>query len=589
MTDSNVAQLTQRLSEAEATIAALLSGQIDAVVDPRSNAPVLLSEAQAALRDSEERYRRIVETTSDGIGTFDAESRITFANSTFADMLGESCEGLLGMSMRQFVPATAEDEDADRERVARSRRGESGEYEVSLVRRDGARLWALLKKSPLRDAEGKFAGTLLVMTDWTRHKRDEDARNDAEAGRARAEEALRQSEGQLRQAQKMEAVGRLAGGVAHDFNNVLSVILSYGDLILEDLKAGEPMHADVEEIRKAAARGAGLTRQLLTLSRQQVNEPKVLALHDVLANMDKMLQRLLGEDVDLVLVRPPTEGRVKVDPSHIEQVILNLVVNARDAMPTGGKLTVETSNVELDDEYARSHLPAKAGPYVMLAVSDTGVGMDRATQLHIFEPFFTTKGTGKGTGLGLSTVFGIVRQSGGSVWVYSEVGRGTTFKVYLPRVEAALDVPTIPVVPATLRGSETILVVEDEEQVRTLVSSVLRRQGYRVVPAAHPGEALLLGEQHPGVIDLLLTDVVMPQMNGPELAKRLIAIRPALKVLCMSGYTDEAIVRHGVLESGAAFIQKPLTPVSLTRKVREVLDAGHAPAAVGLVKGPEGR
>ena len=589
MSDSNVAHLTQRLSEAEATIAALLSGQIDAVVDPRSNAPMLLSEAQAALRDSEERYRRIVETTSDGIGTFDAESRITFANSTFADMLGESCEGLLGMSMRQFVPATAEDEDADRERVARSRRGESGEYEVSLVRRDGARLWALLKKSPLRDADGKFAGTLLVMTDWTRRKRDEDARNGAEAGRARAEEALRQSEEQLRQAQKMEAVGRLAGGVAHDFNNVLSVILSYGDLILEDLKAGEPMHADVQEIRKAAARGAGLTRQLLTLSRHQVNEPKVLALHDVLASMDKMLQRLLGEDVDLVLVRPPTEGRVKVDPSHIEQVILNLVVNARDAMPTGGKLTVETSNVELDDEYARSHLPAKAGPYVMLAVSDTGVGMDRATQLHIFEPFFTTKGTGKGTGLGLSTVFGIVRQSGGSVWVYSEVGRGSTFKVYLPRVEAELDVPTIPVAPATLRGSETILIVEDEEQVRTLVLSVLRRQGYRVLPAAHPGEALLLGEQHPGAIDLLLTDVVMPQMNGPELAKRLRAMRPELKVLCMSGYTDEAIVRHGVLESGAAFIQKPLTPVSLTRKVREVLDAGQALVAVGLVKGPEGR
>jgi signal transduction histidine kinase len=395
------------------------------------------------------------------------------------------------------------------------------------------------------------------------------------------EEALRKSEEQLRQAQKMEAVGRLAGGVAHDFNNVLSVIMSYCEFLLGDLKPGDPMRADVEEIHKAGARAAGLTRQLLLFSRQQVVVPKVIDLHEVLTGMDKMLQRILGEDVELASLPPKAPGRVKADPSHIEQVVLNLVVNARDAMPTGGKLTLETANVVLDEDYARSHLLAKAGPHVVLAVSDTGIGMDRETQARIFEPFFTTKEVGKGTGLGLSTVFGIVQQSGGHIGVYSEPGRGTTFRVYLPRVDAALDVTMPPAEPATLRGTETILLVEDEEQVRTIVLSILRRQGYRVVVAQNGGEALLLSEQHPEAIDLLLTDVVMPQMSGPELARRLVLARPGMKVLCMSGYTDDSVVRHGVLESGVAFIQKPVTPGSLAKKVREVLDAGQRPATAG--------
>jgi len=387
-----------------------------------------------------------------------------------------------------------------------------------------------------------------------------------------SETRLAQSQEQLRQAQKMEAVGRLAGGVAHDFNNVLSVIIGYGDLLLQDLRPADPMRAEVEEIRKAGQRAAGLTRQLLMFSRQQVVEPRVIDLHEVLTSMDKMLQRILGEDVELVSMPPKAAGRVKADPSHIEQVILNLVVNARDAMPTGGKLTLETANVVLDEDYARSHLPAKAGPYVMLAVSDTGVGMDRETQARIFEPFFTTKDIGTGTGLGLSTVFGIVQQSGGNIWVYSEPGKGTTFKVYLPRVDDDVDAPKPHVAPATLRGTETILLVEDEEQVRTVVVNILRRQGYRVFPAQHAGEALLLCESYPEAIDLLITDVVMPQMSGPELARRLARTRPGMKVLCMSGYTDDSIVRHGVLESGVAFLQKPVTPATLASKVREILD-----------------
>jgi two-component system cell cycle sensor histidine kinase/response regulator CckA len=396
----------------------------------------------------------------------------------------------------------------------------------------------------------------------------------AEAGRTRAEEALEQREQQLRQAQKMEAIGRLAGGVAHDFNNMLSVILSYGELVLEGLESADPLRADMEEIRTAAMRAAGLTHQLLMFSRQQVFEPKVIDLREVLTSMDKMLQRILGEDVELVSIAA-SEARVRVDPTHIEQVILNLAVNARDAMPTGGKLTIETANVVLDEEYALSHLATNAGPHVMLAVSDTGSGMDRETQARIFEPFFTTKEPGKGTGLGLSTVFGIVQQSGGNIWVYSELGKGTTFKVYLPRVDAELDRPTPLVAKAKLRGAETILLVEDDEQVRTIVLSILRRQGYQVLAAQRADEALLFDEQHSAAIDLLLTDVVMPQMSGPELAKRLLLTRPRMRVLYMSGYTDDSIVRHGVLNEGVAFLQKPVTPASIARKVREVLDQEH--------------
>jgi two-component system cell cycle sensor histidine kinase/response regulator CckA len=393
--------------------------------------------------------------------------------------------------------------------------------------------------------------------------------------RKAAEQAGLMLETQLRQAQKMEAVGRLAGGIAHDFNNVLSVILSLSDMMLHDLKTGDPLRHDVREIHTAGIRAASLTRQLLLFSRQQVIEPVVLDLNGLLADMDRMLQRLVGADVELTLIPGESVGRVLVDPGSIEQVIMNLAVNARDAMPTGGKLTMETVDVELDAEFARNHLGAKMGSYVMFSVTDTGVGMDKATLARIFDPFFTTKEVGKGTGLGLSTVFGIVQQCGGNIWVYSEPGLGTAFKIYLPRVDAPAEAARPLNVPTTLRGSETILLVEDEAQVRAVARGILLRHGYTVLEAGHAGEAILLCESHPGTIHLLLSDVVMPGMSGPELARRLVQVRPGTRVLCMSGYTDDTAVRHGVIDAALAYLQKPITVESLTRKVREVLDAGR--------------
>jgi signal transduction histidine kinase/CheY-like chemotaxis protein len=391
------------------------------------------------------------------------------------------------------------------------------------------------------------------------------------------EQANTALEAQLLHAQKMEAVGRLAGGIAHDFNNLLSVILSYSEWMVEELKPGEPMREYSEEICKAGHRAAGLTRQLLMFSRQQVVEPKVLDLNDVLAGMAKMLPRILGADIEQVSVLADRLGRVCIDLGSIEQVVMNLVVNARDAMPTGGKLTVETANIVLDDDYARAHVGVKSGPHVMLTITDTGQGMDAATQSRIFEPFFTTKPSGKGTGLGLSTVFGIVHQSGGSVWVESEVGHGTTVRVMLPQVNAPLDVePALETVRTSLRGSETILVVDDDEQVRVVACGILRRYGYKVIEAASPGDAMLMCERV-GAIDVLLSDVVMPQMSGPALAKRLASSRPDMKLLCMSGYTDDSIIRHGVYEGDIAFVQKPFTSDTLTKKVRDLLDQPAAP------------
>ena len=396
------------------------------------------------------------------------------------------------------------------------------------------------------------------------------------SSRERTEVALSRSEEQLRQAQKMEAIGSLAGGIAHDFNNLLSVILSYSELLSEGLQENDPTRADLDEIKRAGLRAVELTRQLLAFSRRQVLVPKIVDLNEIVGGMQKMLRRLIGEDVELIVVAAPSLQKIMVDPGQIEQVIMNLAVNARDAMPQGGQLTIETAGVDLDEISAGEHDGAKAGRHVTLTVSDTGSGMDRATRARIFEPFFTTKDVGKGTGLGLSTVFGIIKQSRGSISVTSETGKGTTFTVYFPVAGLVVLGPLPSIPPAAghpLRGSETILLVEDEEAVRALARTILRKYGYTVLEAGSGGDALLLCEQHPGAIDLTLTDVVMPRMNGRQLTERLAKIRPQMKVLYMSGYMDDAVLRHGVVESTAAFIQKPITPEPLARKLREVLDS----------------
>ncbi|HEY3348957.1 MAG TPA: ATP-binding protein [Thermoanaerobaculia bacterium] len=384
--------------------------------------------------------------------------------------------------------------------------------------------------------------------------------------RERAEESLRQS-------QKMDAVGQLAGGVAHDFNNLLTAILGYADLLASRPAIEGGAREEVAEIRNAGERAATLTRQLLAFSRKQVLEPVVLHVNDLVGDLEKMLRRLIGEDVDLVSILDPSVGNVRADPGQLEQVILNLVVNARDAMPRGGKLTIETANADLDEAYSQRHAAARPGRYVMVAVSDTGFGMDASTVEHIFEPFFTTKEKGKGTGLGLSTVYGIVKQSGGNIWVYSEPGKGTAFKVYLPRVDDAVaegvsaEASPLPAAAA----NETILLVEDEESVRTLARRILVGHGYRVLEASGGEAALEAFRAHGARIDLLVTDLVMPDMAGTDLAARLNERHPDLRVLFMSGYTGDAAVRSGQLVQGRAFLQKPFTPAVLLRRVRDSL------------------
>ncbi len=491
---------------------------------------------------------------------------------------------ILGLDRQHFPPTYdsflsrvhSEDRDLLDQAVQGSMTGDkpmSCEYRV-LLPNDGMVRYFFAQAEVITDRNGtpiRMSGTAQDITE-----------------RKQAEEALRQSEEQLRQAQKMEAVGRLAGGVAHDFNNLLTAIIGYSDILLNGLGESDPWRPDILEIKKAGERAATLTSQLLAFSRKQVLQPKVLDLNEVVTDMDKMLQRLIGEDIDLITLPDPALGRVKADPGGIEQIILNLAVNARDAMPEGGKLTIETANVDLDESYARGHVTVQPGPYVMLAVSDNGMGMSPETQAHIFEPFFTTKEKGKGTGLGLSTIYGIVKQSGGNIWVYSELGGGTTFKIYLPRVEEALTpVETSTPEDASRQGSETILLVEDDEVIRKLVSVILHDHGYTVLVARNGSEALKISEQHLDPIHLMLTDVVMPQMTVRELTQRLAEMCPQTRVLYVSGYTDEAIVHHGVLDEGMYFMQKPFTAVALLRKVREVLDEPQAGGGTRFGPHPE--
>ncbi|MEW5961867.1 MAG: ATP-binding protein, partial [Chloroflexota bacterium] len=392
--------------------------------------------------------------------------------------------------------------------------------------------------------------------------------------RLRLDEERRRLEAQYYQAQRMEALGRLTGGVAHDFNNLLTVIIGNNGFVLDELGPDHALRHSVEQIQKAAEGAAGLVRHLLAFSRQQVLQPKILNLNEIVGHMEKMLRRVIGEDIDLATALEPQLGQVKADPSQLGQIIMNLVVNARDAMPEGGKLTIETSSVYLDEVYTRQHPGLEPGPYVLLAITDTGIGMDAQTRAHIFEPFFTTKEVGKGTGLGLATVHGIVHQSGGHIWVYSEPGRGTTFKIYLPQLETSSEPVELPPLPARPRqGSETILLVEDDKMVRELSCFVLRNHGYTVLTAGDGEQARCVCAEHAGPIQLLLTDVVIPGgMTGPQLAGALAPLWPQMKVLYMSGYADNAIVQNRILDSGAAYLPKPFTPDDLARKVRAVLD-----------------
>jgi len=381
-------------------------------------------------------------------------------------------------------------------------------------------------------------------------------------------------ENQLLQARKMEAVGRLAGGVAHDFNNLLTIIKGYVEMAMQRCLDRPELHRDIRRIEEAADRAVTLVRQLLAFSRKQVLRPKILDLNAIVVNLDQLLRRLMNENIDMKTFVSKDIGAIKADPGQVEQVIMNLVVNARDALPNGGRILIETSNVDLDSAYTLDHTVVRPGPYVLLAVTDTGIGMTADTVAHIFEPFYTTKESGRGTGLGLSTVYGVVKQSGGYIWVYSELGKGTTFKVYLPRVKDDVQVSPAAETPAftARRGHETILLVEDEPAVRELTQMVLSERGYRVIEALTPEDAERLAGNNGAEIHLLLTDVVMPGISGRELAKRLTGRYPNLRVLYMSGYTYNVIAQDGTLEEGISFLQKPFTPQVLTQKVREALD-----------------
>jgi PAS domain S-box-containing protein len=516
-----------------------------------------ISERRQA-EETRNRLAALVESSADPIVGLDARGVIHSWNRAAHALFGHSAQEAVGQPIHLLVPAERRAESG--ERLRRLMAGETvGPLETEALRKDGTLVPILLTVSPVRDADGRVVGASAVSHDLSHQNR--------------AEAALRRSEEELRQAQKMEAIGSLAGGVAHDFNNLLFIIIGYTSLLLDAMPEGAVHRAEIEEVRRAADRAAALTRQLLAFGRRQVLQPTILDLNLVLLNFERMFRRVLGADIELVLHSHPALGRVEADPSQIDQVLMNLVVNACDAMPRGGTLTLETANRRLSEAEAAEYAGLKPGPYVVVKVSDTGMGIDETVRRRIFEPFFTTKEKGKGTGLGLSTVFGIVQQSGGHITVDSTPGRGSTFSVYLPQSERALDRLSTPMEAGPLLGSETVLLVEDDDQVRELTRSVLRRSGYEVLEAQNAGEALLLSEQHEGPIHLLLSDVIMPRVGGHVLAERLARARPELKVLFMSGYVDDPVKLEHVIAAGAAFLPKPVLPTVLQKKVRDVLDA----------------
>jgi len=494
----------------------------------------------------------LLESASQAIVSIDRGGRIVLANRRAEEIFGYSGEELLGARIEMLLPESKRaihSRDRD-DYFARPRARPMGiGMDLSGRRKDGSEVPVEVSLSYVEIDEGVFA--IAFVSDISQRKRLEE---------------------QLLHAQKMEAVGRLAGGVAHDFNNMLTVISGYNRMILDELSTMDPLRGYAEEILKAADRAGALTNQLLAFSRRQIMQPRVINVNAVLIQTQKMLQRLIGEDVELVLHLGLNVGNIKADPGHVEQAIVNLAVNARDAMPMGGHLRIETCDVVLDENYARTHMGVKPGNFTMIAVSDDGHGMDAETRRHIFEPFFTTKEKGKGTGLGLATVYGIVKQTGGDIWVYSEPGQGTTFKLYFPRVSEPLSESSGGDPSATRQsGGETILVVEDEQAVRDLTVRILRQLGYTILTASSGAEALEVSAAHAGHIDVLLTDVVMPNMSGRQLADHILASRPKTRILFLSGYTENTVVHHGVLDAGVDFLPKPFSRENLSRKLREVL------------------
>jgi two-component system cell cycle sensor histidine kinase/response regulator CckA len=516
----------------------------------RRQAALLKTQSEALLA-SEGMYRMLLDQAADGIFILDAVTgSFQTANTRACEMLGYSWDELKNMTLSDVLsPADLQGGEG---RMGLLRDGGTLLNERTLIRKDGTPIPVEISSKLLPN--GRLQSIARDITD-----------------RRRAEAQLRDSDAQLRQAQKMEAVGRLAGGIAHDFNNLLTAIQGHTQLLLEEVPEGDPTRVELDAIQKATERTVSLTRQLLAFSRKQVLQPKVIALNAVVRDIGAILHRLIGEDIILYVSLESGLSRVMADPGQVQQVLLNLVVNARDAMPGGGTLTVETRNVVLDENFVRKHPGSREGHYVALSVADSGTGMDADTLSHVFEPFFTTKPPGSGTGLGLATVYGIVKQSDGYISVDSEAGKGATFTMYLPRVDALVEEPAVPIAAVSDGGSETILLVEDEEAVRSLVRRVLERKGYQVFAASNGQEALDLSTSH-DVIDLLITDVIMPEMGGRELASRLAQLRPSLRILFMSGYSEEAVAQHGVFEPGTAFLEKPFTPDTLVEKVRAVLD-----------------
>jgi two-component system cell cycle sensor histidine kinase/response regulator CckA len=501
---------------------------------------------------SEGMVRALLDSASQAILSADRSGTIVLANRRAEEMFGYSHEELVGSRIEILLPESKRStHQRQREEYfahPRSRPMGIG-MELAGRRKDGTEFAVEVSLSYVSTEQGLFA--IAFVSDISQRKLLEE---------------------QLMHAQKMEAVGRLAGGVAHDFNNMLTVISGYNRMIVDELSPLDPLRGYAEEALQAAERAGSITNQLLSFSRRQIMQPRVINVNKVLEQTEKMLRRLIGEDVELVLHLSDNTGNIKADPNHIEQTIVNLAVNSRDAMPNGGRITIETSNTWLDEHYTRTHLGVHPGEFVMIAVSDTGHGMDAVTRRRIFEPFFTTKERGKGTGLGLATVYGIVKQTGGDIWVYSEPGAGTTFKLYFPRViDAATESGPVAAHDVQSKKGETVLVVEDEKAVRDLTVRMLERMGYRVLPAASGQEAVEISGKHVGRIDLLLTDVVMPNMSGRQVADTLLQTRTDLRILFLSGYTENAVFQQGVLDSGVEFLPKPFTREALGQKIRELL------------------